>query len=177
MPDPVPEERVIVVLADANLLINLIHVGRLLLLGNLPGYRFMVPDAVIAEVTVEDQRAQLTQAVAAGAVLLCTLTDPAGLAEFADLRTIMGAGEAACLVLAEANGWSIASDEKRAFRREVHMRIGRDRLLSTPNIYIQGIKAGLLTVAEADADKALLATKRFVMKFGSFNELLDGDNC
>jgi len=176
VPDPVPEERAIVVLTDSNLLINLIHVRRLLLLGQLPGYRFIVPDAVVAEMTLEDQRAQLTQAVAASAVSLCTLTDPDGLAQFAGLRTIMGAGEAACLVLAQANGWSIASDEKRAFRREVYTRIGKDRLLTTPSIYIQAIKAGLLTVAEADADKALLATKRFVMRFGSFAGLLDSDD-
>jgi predicted nucleic acid-binding protein len=175
VPDPVPEEPVIVVLADANLLINLIHTGRLLILGQLPGHRFAVPDAVVAEVVFEDQRAQLTQAIATGAVSLYTLTDLDSLAQFADLRRTMGAGEAACLVLSQANGWSIASDEKKAFRREVYARIGKERLLTTASIYVQAINAGLLTVAEADVDKALLATKRFVMRFGSFAELLNVD--
>lgn len=85
----------------------------------------------------------------------------------------MGAGEAACLALAELNGWHVASDERRRFRREVFARLGEGRLLTTPSIYVLAIRAGLLSVAEADADKDLLASRRFVMKFGSFSELLD----
>jgi predicted nucleic acid-binding protein len=163
----------ITVVTDANVLINLIHVGRLLLLGQVPGHRFVVPDAVAAEVTVDDQRAQLTAAVAANAVSLCSLTDLSGLALFANFRTIMGAGEAACLVLAELNGWHVASDERRRFRREVMVRLGPERLLTTPMIYVQAIRAGLITLAEADADKELLAGRKFVMRFGSFSDLLD----
>jgi predicted nucleic acid-binding protein len=161
------------VVTDANLLINMIHVGRLLLLGQLPNHRFVIPDAVVAEVTVEDQRAQLTAAVASGALSLCPLTDLSGLGLFAQFRTIMGAGEAACLALAELNGWHVASDERRRFRRELLARLGEDRLLTTPSIYVLAIRAGLLSVAEADADKDLLASRRFVMRFGSFSELLD----
>jgi predicted nucleic acid-binding protein len=161
------------VVTDANVLINLIHVGRLFLLGEVPGHRFVVPDAVAAEVTVDDQSAQLTAAVAANALSLCSLADLSGLAQFAQFRTIMGAGEAACLVLAELNGWHAASDERRRFRREVMARLGRERLLTTPLIYVLAIRAGLITLDEADADKRLLASRRFVMKFGSFSELLN----
>lgn len=162
-----------IVVTDANLLINLIHVGRLLLLGQLPGHRFVVPDAVVAEVSFDDQRAQLTAAVAAGAVSLCPLTDMSGLSLFAQFRTVMGAGEAACLALAEVNGWHVASDEKRRFRREVTARLGKDRLLTTASIYVLAIRAGLLSVAEADADKDVLASRRFLMKLKSFSDLLD----
>ena len=162
-----------IVVTDANLLINLIHVGRLLLLGQLPGYRFVVPEAVVAEVTLDDQRAQLAAALVTGSVSLCSLTDLAGLALFAEFRAIMGTGEAACLAIAELNGWWVASDERRRFRREVITRLGGDRLLTTAGIYVLAIRAGILTVAEADADKDLLASRRFVMKFGSFSDLLN----
>ncbi|MGH7510065.1 MAG: hypothetical protein ACREMZ_11415 [Gemmatimonadales bacterium] len=162
-----------IVVTDANLLINLIHVGRILLLGQLPGYRFVVPEEVVAEVTPEDQRAQLSSALAGGALSLCSLTGLAGLTLFAEFRVVMGVGESACLAMAELNGWWVASDERRRFRREVIARLGRDRLLTTPDVFVLGIRAGLLSVAEADADKTLLASKRFVMKFGSFSELLD----
>ena len=161
------------VVTDANVLINLIHVGRLPLLGQLPGHRFVVPDAVAAEVRVDDQRAQLTAALAANVVSLYSLTDLSGLTLFAQFRTIMGAGEAACLALAELNGWGVASDERRRFRREVMARLGRERLLTTPLIYVLAIRAGLITLAEADADKRSLASRRFVMRFDSFSELLD----
>jgi hypothetical protein len=38
-----------VVVTDANILINLIHVGRLDLLGKLPPYSFVVPEEVVKE--------------------------------------------------------------------------------------------------------------------------------
>ena len=49
------------------------------------------------------------------------------------------------------------------------------RLLTTPAIYLRAIRAGLLSVAEADADKALLASRRFVMRFASFADLLNSE--
>lgn len=167
------EPPTIVVVTDANLLINLIHVGRLPLLGELPGYRFVVPEAVAAEVTMEDQRAQLVAAAASNAVSIYQLNDPPALHMFAQLRTVLGAGEAACVALAAANGWHVASDERRRFRREVMSRLGEGRLLTTPGIFVLAIRAGILTVQEADADKELLATRQFRMKFESFSDLIN----
>ena len=73
-----------VVVTDANVLINFMHVGRLSLCAELPNLEFVVPDHV----------------------------------------RHLGRGEAACLVLAEKNGWTVASDEKGRFRREAVARIG-----------------------------------------------------
>lgn len=75
-------DRPTIVVTDANLLINLIHVGRILLLGQLPGYRFVVPEEVVAEVTLNDQRVQLGSALAAAALSVCPLTGMAGLTLF-----------------------------------------------------------------------------------------------
>lgn len=41
-----------VVVTDANILINLFHIGRLALLGELPPLRFMVPQEVCVEVAI-----------------------------------------------------------------------------------------------------------------------------
>jgi predicted nucleic acid-binding protein len=163
----------VVVVTDANVLINLIHTGRLLLLGQLPGFRFVVPDDVVAEVTEVDQPTRLAEALAAEALASCALTELEDLTLFAELRAVLGSGEAACLALAQGNGWHIASDERGRFRREVHARLGEQRLLTTPAIYLCAIRADLLSVAEADADKALLASRRFVMTFASFADLLN----
>lgn len=38
-----------VIVIDATVLINLTHVGRLDLLGSLPGFVFVAPDPVVAE--------------------------------------------------------------------------------------------------------------------------------
>lgn len=125
MPSPDPSW---VVVSDANVLINLMHAGRLDLLGSLPAFEFVVPDHVIAEITVPGQRQALHIALTRGALRQQSMTDPRELATYAGLRCIMGSGEAACLALAEARGWLIASDEKRRFRREVIARLGEGRL-------------------------------------------------
>lgn len=162
----------VVVVTDANVLINLIHTGRLLMLGKPPSLRFVVPENVVAEITDEVQAARLAEALAAGTLTSCALIELAELALFAELRHVLGAGEAACLAMAHGKGWHIASDERGRFRSEVLSRLGEERLVTTPAIYVRAIRAGLLTVAEADADKALLAARRFVMKFASFADLL-----
>lgn len=43
------------VVSDANVLINFAHIGRMDLFGGLPGYRFLVPDHVLAEIAWQDQ--------------------------------------------------------------------------------------------------------------------------
>ena len=53
MPAATPQT---VVVTDTSILINLVHTGHLSLLGRLPGFRFVVPDEVIAEVLPADQK-------------------------------------------------------------------------------------------------------------------------
>jgi hypothetical protein len=50
---------------------------------------------------------------------------------FAELTTVLGRGEAACVVLATTHGWTVLSDEKGRFRRVVEGRIGAGRLMGT----------------------------------------------
>lgn len=166
------DERLVVVVTDATVLINLIHTRRLGLLARLPPLRFVVPEDVQAEVIKEDQPQQLSDAVAAGHLEVCAITDLIELALFAELRAVLGAGESACLALAQSRSWMVASDDGRPFRTEAIARLGEHRLLTTPTIYVRAIQAGLLSVPEADADKAVLASKRFIMPFQSFAELL-----
>ena len=91
---------------------------------------------------------------------------------FAELRRRFGRGEAACLALAVVNDWAVASDEGRWFRREVETRVGAQRLVGTVELFLQAIRAGLLTVEQADADKATLGARRFKMGFKSFGDLI-----
>ena len=84
----------------------------------------------------------------------------------------MGRGEAACLALAVTENWIVASDEKRRFRREALARLGEGRILTTPGLMVLAIRAGIITIEEADQAKAVLETKRFTMGFASFNEFI-----
>lgn len=162
-----------VVVADANVLINLIHVSRLGLCADLPGLSFMVPDHVSREIRRPGQRAQLDDALNSGALQLCSISDPEDLGLFADLIVRLGRGEAACLVLAKRYGWTIASDEKGRFRKEAVKRLGKHRLIGTPDLFVRAIQAELVTVEEADSDKATLEGQRFRMAFKSFREKLE----
>jgi predicted nucleic acid-binding protein len=165
-----------VVVTDANILINLIHAGRLDLLGALAAFEFVVPDHVVSEITVPVQRQALEISLTRGDLRQESITDPRELATYAELRRIMGSGEATCLAMAEARGWLIASDEKRRFRHEVIARLGEGRLVTTAGLLVLAIRAGVISVEEADEVKELLQRHRFRMAFKSFRELLDPPN-
>lgn len=161
-----------VVVTDTNILINLIHIGRLDLLGKLPPYSFVVPEEVIREVREPQQAQALQTAISSGLLVEVQLADPAELKVYADLIQILGSGEAACLSLAQCRHWLIASDEKKKFRRETLARLGTGRLLNTPGILTLAITGGVLTVQDADQAKAVLELHRFAMSFRSFRDVL-----
>ena len=75
--------------------------------------------------------------------------------------------------MAETRGWLIASDEKRRFRREVLARLGEGRLVTTAGLFLIAIRAGVISVEEADQVKEILQRHRFRMAFRSFRDLLD----
>jgi len=161
-----------IVVTDAAIIINLAHAGRLALLGALPPYEFVVPEDVVSEITQPAQREALEAAIEAGHLRRESITAPAELARYGDLRQVVGKGEAACLTLAESHGWLIASDEKRRFRREVLARLGSGRLVTTPGLFVLAIRAGAMSVDEADEAKAILERHRFRMPFASFSEVV-----
>ncbi|HEY0556610.1 MAG TPA: hypothetical protein VGG20_20310 [Thermoanaerobaculia bacterium] len=158
------------VLVDANILFNFAFVERLNLLGAFPDLDFRAPVEVLAEVVSEQERVQ--ESLRLGHVGEATFSEVAELALFVELRRSLGMGEAACLALAVHRGALVASDEKRAFRREAETRLGPGRILNTPGLLLLSIRRGLLTVEEADEIKNTLESKRFRMKFRSFKELL-----
>jgi len=163
-----------VVVTDSCVLINLIHVGRLAFLEQLPGYEFVIPDHVYKEVTDHEQRSVLDEVLAQGKLKKEPLTDLAAIELYANLRGRLGSGESACLAMAVSTGWMIASDERRLFRREVVARIGEDRLLTTVRIYVLAIEAGLLTIEQADQDKDELERRRFKTGVASFRDVVKG---
>ena len=96
----------------------------------------------------------------------------AELATYAALRRIMGQGEAAALALAEQRHFAIASDEKRVFRREAIARLGTDRLVTTADVFVACIRAGAITIGDADAALRTLVANRFTLPFASFRDVL-----
>lgn len=162
----------IIVVTDANVLINLMHVVRLDLCARLPGHEFVVPDQVREEITDANQRIALDDAVVRSVVRIEAITDLSAVTLFTELIARIDRGEAACLALAIERGWCVASDERRRFRREAEQRIGAERIIGTKDLYLLAIRAGLLSVEEADEDKAVLERHRFKMGFESFRDFV-----
>lgn len=161
-----------IVVTDANVLINLMHVSRLGLLAKIPNYEFVVPEHVRDEITIPEQRAALDAAVSDGWLKIEVITDLGVLTVFTELIEHIGRGEAACIAIAAKEGWSIASDEKKRFLREATARVGAGHVLTTVDVFVLAIKTGLLTVEDADADKVTLEGIRFKMSFASFQEIV-----
>ena len=135
------------VVMDASVVINLIHAGRLDLLGKIEGYEFVVPEQVIAlEVTYPEQAQALAASLKAGWVSRVESTDTVEIGLYAELSAIMGKGEAACLAMAARRGWMVACDEVGRFRREAEARIGRDKVLKTEGIIVLAIRRGVLSI-------------------------------
>jgi predicted nucleic acid-binding protein len=161
-----------VVVTDANVVINFAHVG---LLGDLPrlvGLSFIVTDVVYGEVSWPGQRAALDTALAAGTWTRESLVEIDAIALQAELMPIMQPGEASSLALAATKGYLVASDERRAFLREANTRLGPGRIVDTPGLILLAIRAGTLTIAQADQLKAVLEANRFKMRFRSFADLV-----
>ncbi|BAP88181.1 putative uncharacterized protein [Burkholderiales bacterium GJ-E10] len=162
----------LVVITDANVLINLLRIGQLPLLGALNPYRFLVPEEVLGEIIEPAQREETASAITSGYLYRVVVDTMESLALFAELRGVMGVGEAACLALATTMGCFIASDEKKRFRRRAIELIGEDRILRTESILLEAIRQGRISVAEADGFKAILEANRYLMPFGSFSDLV-----
>lgn len=167
-----------IVLTDTSVLVNLAIVDRLDLLGALRGFRFRMPEEVVAEVLEPKQRQLLEGALRAGHVERAKLAGPVALDHFRQLRYDLGLGrgEAACLALAHAHGWLVACDERRVFRREARRLLGERRLLDTPGLFFLGIRQQYWTASEADQAKDLLERNRFRMPFSSFRDLVQKTN-
>ena len=166
-----PEGRIIVV-ADANILINFLRIGRMDILRGVKAYGFCIPNHVRQEISYPAQKEAIDQAIQEGHLIEIALTDLQELRLYAGYRRRLGDGEAACLAVAMHRRWVLASDEKRILRREVLEKLGEQYLLNTPGILVKAIREHIVTVEEADRIKDDLAKHRFVMKIRSFRDFI-----
>jgi predicted nucleic acid-binding protein len=161
---------------DSSTLVNFLKIDRADLLASHPDYRFIVVDAVRAEVT-KHNAAQVTrlEAALAAAQLFpdqpAEATSLAELAAYAAMASVkIGVGERAAIAAARTRGLPLAMDDERAWKRA---GAGIMRL-DTVSVMVALIKAGVIDVAAADAIKAdWEANHKFIKKhFSSFADLI-----
>jgi predicted nucleic acid-binding protein len=161
-----------VLVTDSSVIINFHHTSHLNFLGRLPNLRFAVPDEVVSEITDPLQAEILERLIVEGTLERVSVSGTSELSAFADFSSRLGLGESACLAIAQSRGWLVACDEKRIFLREASSCLGADRVVNTPGIYLLCIRAGVLSVEEADTAKGVLELHRYKMAFSSFRDLV-----
>ena len=160
------------VATDTCILINLIVVGRLDLLRLVPPYIFHAASEVLNEIEDLDQRTAVEQAIAAGHFDEVKLDQPGEVSLYVGFNATLGKGESACLALGKARGWAIATDESKDPKWKKVISGAGFAIINTPGILLAAIRAGALTMVDADEIKARLEQRRFKMKFDSFASLI-----
>src|ERR1700733_10307786 len=160
------------VATDTCVLINLAVVVPPDLLKVVPPYIFHVPTEALDEIEDLDQRAAVDHAIAAGHLDEVKLDQPGELGLYVTLNATLGKGESACLALGNARGWAIATDESKDPKWKKVISGAGFAIINTPGILLAAIRAGALTVVDADEIKARLEQRRFKMKFDSFASLI-----
>lgn len=160
------------VATDTCIVINQLRVGRIDVLGALPGFVFHVPAEVIAEIEDPDQKQAMQEAIDRGWIRGTKLEDPAELQTFARANAQLGRGESACIALAEKRGWVLATDDSKGAKWKKVIAAPGIQLLNTPGIILLAIRKGVLTIQQADEVKDALEKNKFKMGFNSFGELV-----
>ena len=160
------------VCTDACVLINLAHVSRLDLLGQIQDMVFHVPPEVLNEVSEPGQMKKVEAAIENGQLHTLKIVAVEELQSVAEYVELFGKGESACLAVAIHRHWAIATDETKDRRLSREIASKGIKVINTPGILLKAIREGSLSVQAADQIKADLEANRFKMSFKSFQELV-----
>lgn len=165
------------VTVDSSSLLNFVLTGSLDLLLGLSGYSFRIPPRVYAEMEPGRGREAVLKAIEAGRLSVEPLTDDemakSEALQEATAKGSLDAGEAQVVAIAIGRGWRALVDD-RAAQRFLKSQRGEGSWLTTPEIIVEAIRQGRLTVDQADALRgAMDGQAHFRMKgFNSFRDLI-----
>ncbi len=160
------------VCVDTCVLVNFALVVRLDLFAHISDVVFHVPQEVLDEITIPEQRNQVEAVVGSGGLRMTKIEAVDELAAFADYLAQFGRGESACLAIATCRNWAIATDETKDRRLSREIGARGIQIINTLGIVLKSIHHGMLTVEAADGIKAELEKNRFRMSFDSFRGLV-----
>src|SRR5712692_9685125 len=138
------------VCTDACVLINLAHVSRLDLLGQIRDMVFHAPKEVLNEVSEPGQMRKVEAAIENGALRTFKVSAVEELESLAEYVEQFGKGESACLAVAIHRHWVIATDETKDRRLSREIAAKGIKVINTPGILLKAIRQGTLSVQAAD---------------------------
>lgn len=164
-----------IIISDTSVLINFLTLDRMDLIKRHP-CRFLMTNHVRHEVLehYQDQWSRLQDALNQGILEEIPVIAPEEVEAFVKLTELnrFGYGECACIAVAMHRGYTLAIDDKKA-AHQARRSCPTINILTTQDLCVSMINAGLLTVDEADTLKdEWAAYHKFRLKINSFNELL-----
>lgn len=171
-----PDSQRAPILVDTSVLINFLAIDRIDLLAKHPDFRFMITEHVRCEVTKHyaDQLARLERALGQGGLEETRVESIGELAFFAQLiqNPRLGLGECAAIAAAIVRAQPLAIDDKAARRAASDLAPGLS-LMDTQSVIVSLLRAGTLTIEQADAIKTTWEKEcSFKLRISSFAELL-----
>lgn len=169
-----PESPLIIV-ADTNILINFMNIGRLDLLVQ-HSHKFVITEHVREEITdcFAEQQLLLQSALQNGDIMEVQLTTLEELELFAKLTSVkrLGHGECSSIACAIHNGYIIAIDDKRAISEA--QRVSSDlTIMKTQDLIVSMINENLLNITTADGiKKSWQEEHKFRLKIDSFADVV-----
>ncbi len=131
-------------LLDANSVIDLVGLGCFERVLQTPSHRFFVVENVMGEILDPAQRQAVQAAIDANLLAVVRVEAPHEIELYAEMRRVLGDGEAASLAIAEHRRWGFVSYEGRRLAREAMARIGATYFLRTPEVLARAVHAGLI---------------------------------
>lgn len=108
----------------------------------MPSHRFLVAENVREEITDPAQSESVQAAIDSGMLPVVSVDDTREIGIYAELRRVLGDGEAASLAIAQHRGWGFVSYEGRKLAREALGRLGSARFLRTPEVLAWAVQTG-----------------------------------
>ncbi len=168
-------ETPLIIVADTNILINFMNIGRLDLLVQ-HSHEFVITEHVREEITdcFAEQQLLLQSAIQNEDITEVQLTTLEELELFAQLTSVkrLGHGECSSIACAIHNGYIIAIDDKRATAEA--QRVSADlTIMKTQDLVISMVDEKLISTEIADDMKKTWEEEhRFRLKIDSFSELI-----
>lgn len=160
----------LVVIADANILINFIRIRSLHILKQLPETSFGITPEVYEEILPGRGKEQLKQAVREGWLTIHRVEEMDALLLFARYRKTLGRGEAASLALVKVQKWILATDDRQC-RSMAGRELGSGKVMGTIDLLREAIRTKIVTMEQGDLLLESLKNEGFEPKIKSFRNL------
>ena len=152
---------------DSSLLITLGKAKCVDILRKTPSYEWRIGEVTRSELRQPETREPVERLILEGVIKIVELdsTDSRGMELLAEWAERVDPGEAEAIAIAARWGWLVGLEDLEA-RRLVDRHLGRGRWINGANLFIDAVRAGTVSLADAEAAFASLDVYPSYLKRG-----------